>query len=122
MRIVRIANFAHATSGGLRTALRELGRGYQEAGHRAVPVVPGPGASDEHFSYGRVLTVPGPGAGRAVSLVESGRRVSRRASAGPGPRGGPGRPEVGQLPMVACGPAYFFSSAGTSAAASRVYA
>ncbi|WP_433828746.1 glycosyltransferase [Actinoplanes sp. CA-015351] len=60
MLIARIANFVHATSGGLRTALRELGRGYLEAGHEAVLIVPGAMASDEQTDYGRVITVPGP--------------------------------------------------------------
>ena len=31
MRIVRLAHFVHPTSGGLRTALRELGAGYLAA-------------------------------------------------------------------------------------------
>ncbi|MBB2948042.1 alpha-1,6-mannosyltransferase [Actinoplanes lutulentus] len=60
MLIARIANFVHATSGGLRTALRELGRGYLEAGHEAVLIVPGAVASDEQTDYGRVITLPGP--------------------------------------------------------------
>lgn len=53
MRIVRVANFVHATSGGLRTALRELGRGYAEAGHEPVLVVPGARAGEEpdHYRY-----------------------------------------------------------------------
>ena len=41
MRIVRLANFVSAHSGGLRTALRNLGEGYQRAGHEAVLIVPG---------------------------------------------------------------------------------
>jgi alpha-1,6-mannosyltransferase len=60
MRIVRLANFVHATSGGLRTALRELGRGYLAAGHEAVLVVPGERAGEEETGYGRVITLPGP--------------------------------------------------------------
>lgn len=60
MLIVRIANFVHSTSGGLRTALRELGQGYQDAGHQAVLITPGPRASEEETAYGRVITLPGP--------------------------------------------------------------
>ena len=41
MRIVRLANFVSTRSGGLRTALRNLGEGYQRAGHEAVLIVPG---------------------------------------------------------------------------------
>ncbi|MEV6299728.1 glycosyltransferase [Actinoplanes sp. NPDC051861] len=60
MRIVRLANFVHATSGGLRTALRELGRGYVAAGHETLLIVPGERAGEEETDYGRVLTLPGP--------------------------------------------------------------
>ncbi len=42
LRIVRIANFVTPASGGLRTALRELGAGYRAAGHEPVLIVPGP--------------------------------------------------------------------------------
>jgi alpha-1,6-mannosyltransferase len=60
MLIARVANFVHATSGGLRTALRELGRGYRAAGHEAVLIVPGAEAGEEETPQGRVITVPGP--------------------------------------------------------------
>ncbi|MGW7366888.1 glycosyltransferase [Streptomyces sp. NPDC054841] len=60
LRIVRLANFVTPASGGLRTALRELGRGYLAAGHEPVLVVPGDVESDETTSQGRVVTIPGP--------------------------------------------------------------
>ncbi|MEU6119913.1 glycosyltransferase [Streptomyces sp. NPDC047117] len=60
LRIVRLANFVTPASGGLRTALRELGEGYRTAGHDPVLVVPGPVASDERTPQGRVITLPGP--------------------------------------------------------------
>ena len=59
MRIVRLANFVSARSGGLRTALRNLGEGYERAGHQAVLIVPGHRFSDEATSQGRVITLPG---------------------------------------------------------------
>jgi alpha-1,6-mannosyltransferase len=40
MRIVRLANFVAPRSGGLRTALAELGAGYLAAGHEPVLVIP----------------------------------------------------------------------------------
>lgn len=58
MRIVRVANFVGPRSGGLRTALRELGRGYLAAGHEPVLVVPGPAASAVDTPQGRVVTLP----------------------------------------------------------------
>ncbi|NUS16944.1 MAG: glycosyltransferase, partial [Streptomyces sp.] len=66
LRIVRVANFVTPVSGGLRTALRHLGEGYAAAGHDPVLVIPGPAASDETTSQGRVITLPGteiPGSG-----------------------------------------------------------
>nr|WP_093658392.1 glycosyltransferase [Streptomyces wuyuanensis] len=60
LRIVRLANFVTPSSGGLRTALRELGRGYLAAGHEPVLVVPGDTESDERTAQGRVVTVAGP--------------------------------------------------------------
>jgi alpha-1,6-mannosyltransferase len=75
VRIVRLANFVHATSGGLRTALRHLGEGYAAAGHEPVLVVPGPRLRDETTPAGRVITLPGlmvPGTGGYRLMV--GRR------------------------------------------------
>ncbi|MFE7775950.1 glycosyltransferase [Streptomyces sp. NPDC057445] len=60
LRIVRLANFVTPASGGLRTALRELGRGYLAAGHEPVLVVPGDAESDTMTPQGRVVTLPGP--------------------------------------------------------------
>ncbi|MEU7027246.1 glycosyltransferase [Streptomyces sp. NPDC046275] len=60
LRIVRLANFVTPTSGGLRTALDRLGRGYRAAGHAPVLVVPGATASDTDTPQGRVITLPGP--------------------------------------------------------------
>lgn len=60
MRIVQLANMYHARSGGLRTVVDTLGRGYTAAGHERFLIVPGAKASiaaDEH--NGTVITVPG---------------------------------------------------------------
>jgi alpha-1,6-mannosyltransferase len=58
MRIVRLANFVSAHSGGLRNALRNLGEGYQRAGHEAVLVIPGRQFADDVTEQGRVITLP----------------------------------------------------------------
>ncbi|MER7975467.1 glycosyltransferase, partial [Streptomyces sp. NPDC096080] len=60
LRIVRLANFVAPSSGGLRTALRELGSGYLRAGHDPVLIVPGARADDRDTEQGRVITLPGP--------------------------------------------------------------
>lgn len=45
---------------GLRTALRELGKGFKEAGHDPVLIVPGERHTDRETEQGRVITLPGP--------------------------------------------------------------
>ncbi|GAA2203304.1 glycosyltransferase [Streptomyces bangladeshensis] len=60
LRIVRLANFVAPASGGLRTALRELGKGFRAAGHEPVLIVPGERHTDRDTEQGRVVTLPGP--------------------------------------------------------------
>ncbi|MFD4528948.1 glycosyltransferase [Streptomyces sp. NPDC058470] len=79
LRIVRLANFVAPASGGLRTALRELGTGYLAAGHEPVLIVPGERATDRETEQGRVITLPGPvlpGTGGYRVLTDK-RRVAR---------------------------------------------
>ncbi|MEU7037132.1 glycosyltransferase [Streptomyces sp. NPDC046237] len=79
LRIVRLANFVTPTSGGLRTALEQLGRGYLAAGHEPALIVPGDVASDQVTDQGRIITLPGPvlpGTGGYRVLADR-RRVRR---------------------------------------------
>ncbi|MER5431510.1 glycosyltransferase [Streptomyces sp. NPDC002588] len=79
LRIVRLANFVAPASGGLRTALRELGKGYRAAGHESVLIVPGERTSVRETEQGRVITLPGPllpGTGGYRVLTDK-RRVAR---------------------------------------------
>ena len=87
MRIVRVANFVTARSGGLRTALRELGAGFEAAGHEAVLVVPGARAAVEMTEQGRVVTLPGPevpGMGGYRVLLDRRRLAATLAELRPG--------------------------------------
>lgn len=60
MLIVQLANFAHATSGGIRTVLDQLGRGYRRRGHRRAVIVPAARASLELRAEGtRFIELPG---------------------------------------------------------------
>lgn len=78
LRIVRLANFVTPSSGGLRTALDRLGRGYLAAGHEPVLVVPGERDDDRHTPQGRVITLTGPLlAGTGGYRVLAGRRRLR---------------------------------------------
>ncbi|MEU2158212.1 glycosyltransferase [Streptomyces sp. NPDC019396] len=79
LRIVRLANFVTPASGGLRTALRELGKRYLEAGHEPVLVVPGDAESDTMTPQGRVITIPGtvlPGTGGYRVLAGRSRLIT----------------------------------------------
>ncbi|GHJ38985.1 GDP-mannose-dependent alpha-(1-6)-phosphatidylinositol dimannoside mannosyltransferase [Streptomyces sp. TS71-3] len=60
LRIVRLANFVAPASGGLRTALRELGAGYRAAGHDPVLIIPGDRVERRETEQGTVITLPGP--------------------------------------------------------------
>ncbi|GGK06675.1 GDP-mannose-dependent alpha-(1-6)-phosphatidylinositol dimannoside mannosyltransferase [Streptomyces camponoticapitis] len=78
IRIVRLANFVTPASGGLRTALQELGTGYRAAGHEPVLIVPGERPSDVETAQGRVITLSGavlPGTG-GYRVLTSRRRLS----------------------------------------------
>jgi len=55
-----MANYVGPRSGGMRTALRELGAGYLAAGHEPVLIVPGKRDGDERTAQGRVITLRGP--------------------------------------------------------------
>ncbi len=78
--MVRLANYIAPRSGGIRTALHELGAGYLRAGHEPILIIPGPRYRDEHTEQGRVITVPGPlvpgtGGYRVITARRSLRRL-----------------------------------------------
>lgn len=59
MRIIQLANMYHARSGGLRTVVDTLGRGYAAAGHDRILIVPGAKRSVAADEHGTVITLPG---------------------------------------------------------------
>lgn len=66
MRIVHIANFYGPRSGGIKTTVHELGKGYVAAGHEFTFIVPGVRYAFESTPYGRKITLPSieiPGSG-----------------------------------------------------------
>ncbi|MCM6773443.1 glycosyltransferase [Nocardia sp. CDC159] len=75
MRIVQLANFYTPASGGLRTCVDEIGRGYLAAGHDRVLVVPGLADADESTPAGRRITLRGPRFGGAGYHVLTARRT-----------------------------------------------
>lgn len=76
MRIAQVANFYGPLSGGLRTAMNRLGRGYRDAGHDSLLVVPGPTTQETEEPWGRVVTIRSPllprsGGYRIITDVEA---------------------------------------------------
>ncbi len=58
MRIVHVANFYGPNSGGIKTTLHELGRGYLKYGHDFIYIVPGTQFSSEVTPFGRKISLP----------------------------------------------------------------
>ncbi|MFG2005300.1 glycosyltransferase [Spirillospora sp. NPDC048911] len=77
MRVVQLANLYSPVSGGLRTAVDRLGRGYVEAGHQRALVIPGPTYTRRHTEAGLVITVPGPSVAPGYRFVLDPRPVLR---------------------------------------------
>ena len=78
MHILRVANFVSPTSGGIKTALRHWGELYQEAGHRASLIIPGPGQEITEEAQGLVYRVPAtPIPGKGYSLMWGRAGMSR---------------------------------------------
>jgi alpha-1,6-mannosyltransferase len=84
MRIVQLANMYHGRSGGLRTVVDTLGRGYAAAGHDRVLIIPGSRPSVAAGEHGTVITVPGvPVTGGYRMILRSERVLRILASLGP---------------------------------------
>ncbi|WP_183093073.1 glycosyltransferase [Nocardioides stalactiti] len=69
MRIAQLANFVGAASGGMKTALAELGRGYVDAGVDRLLVVPGPTDTTTETAHGTVVQVRAPQVGGGYRLI-----------------------------------------------------
>jgi alpha-1,6-mannosyltransferase len=79
VKIVQLANFYTPTSGGLRTSVDAIGRGYRAAGHDRVLIVPGKYDRDEQTASGRRITLRSPrllGSG-SYHVLSRRRRVIR---------------------------------------------
>ncbi|MHB1173250.1 MAG: glycosyltransferase [Lacisediminihabitans sp.] len=82
MRIVHVANFYGPRSGGLRTTMHELGRGYLAAGHDFVMIVPGQRLETTETEFGLRMTVPSlPLVGTGYSFIPIERTVRRALGA-----------------------------------------
>lgn len=69
MRIAQLANFVGPASGGMRTALAQLGQGYVDAGVDRLLVIPGPTDSVTTTELGDVVQVRAPRVGGGYRLI-----------------------------------------------------
>jgi alpha-1,6-mannosyltransferase len=75
VRIAQLANFIGPASGGMRTAVERLGRGYVEAGAQRLLVVPGPRDACLTTEHGDVVQVRAPRVGGGYRLIVEPWRV-----------------------------------------------
>jgi alpha-1,6-mannosyltransferase len=68
-RIAQLANFIGPASGGMKTAVERLGRGYVEAGAERLLVVPGPRDAEEETAHGRLVQVRAPRVGGGYRMI-----------------------------------------------------
>lgn len=76
MRIAQLANFVGSTSGGMRTAIEHLGRGYVDAGVERLLVIPGPVDAVTSTGLGDVVQVRAPRVGGGYRLIVEPWRVT----------------------------------------------
>ena len=69
MRIAQLANFIGPASGGMKTALEALGRGYVEAGADRLLVIPGPTDTTTRTALGDVVQLRAPRVGGGYRLI-----------------------------------------------------
>lgn len=75
LRIAQLANFVGPTSGGMRTAIDHLGRGYRAAGAERILVTPGERDTVTETADGVVVRVRGPRVGGGYRMIAEPWRV-----------------------------------------------
>ncbi|MFC6286635.1 glycosyltransferase [Nocardioides sp. GCM10027113] len=75
-RVAQLANFIGPASGGMKTAVDRLGRGYVEAGAERLLVVPGPRDEVSQTAHGRVVQLRAPRVGGGYRLIVEPWRVA----------------------------------------------
>jgi len=75
VRIAQLANFIGPASGGMRTALEALGRGYGDAGAERLLVIPGPTDATTRTALGEVVQLRAPRVGGGYRLIVEPWRV-----------------------------------------------
>lgn len=76
LRIAQLANFVGPTSGGMRTAIEHVGRGYVAAGAERIVVTPGPKDSVTETEAGTVVQLRAPQVGGGYRMIAQPWRVT----------------------------------------------
>jgi len=79
MKIVHVANFYGPNSGGIKTTLHALGKGYLEHGHEFIYIVPGTRLQSEVTAFGRKIELPSfilPGSG-GYQMIKSNKQLKK---------------------------------------------
>ncbi|TDW79690.1 MULTISPECIES: glycosyltransferase [Kribbella] len=69
LRIAQLANFVGPTSGGMRTAIEHIGRGYVEAGAERIVITPGEKDSVVETELGTIVRVKAPKVSGGYRLI-----------------------------------------------------
>ncbi|MET9314827.1 glycosyltransferase [Kribbella sp. NPDC003505] len=69
LRIAQLANFVGPTSGGMRTAIEHIGRGYAEAGAERIVITPGERDSVVETELGTIVRVKAPKVSGGYRLI-----------------------------------------------------
>ncbi|MEL4505083.1 glycosyltransferase [Luteococcus sp. H138] len=69
LRIAQLANFVGPVSGGMRVAIDQLGKGYVEAGHERILVIPGQHDTTTETENGLVVQVRSPRITRDYRMI-----------------------------------------------------
>lgn len=69
LRIAQLANFVGPVSGGMRVAIDQLGKGYVEAGHERILVIPGEHDTTTETENGLVVQVRAPRISRDYRMI-----------------------------------------------------
>jgi alpha-1,6-mannosyltransferase len=77
LRIAQLANFVGPASGGMKTAMTAIGRGYVEAGAERLLVQPGPEDARESTPFGEVVSLRAPRVGGGYRLIVEPWRVTQ---------------------------------------------
>jgi alpha-1,6-mannosyltransferase len=75
LRIAQLANFVGPTSGGMRTAIEHLGKGYVEAGADRIVITPGERDTVTETEAGTVIRMKAPKVGGGYRLITDPWRV-----------------------------------------------